>query len=56
MVLVSYLERAIQGINFMLGALWDVPRGNKKAGRYPLARQILLSLFPANASFRHPGN
>jgi hypothetical protein len=56
MVLVSYLERAIQGINFRLGALWDVPTGNKKAGRYPLALHISLALFAANASFRHPGN
>jgi hypothetical protein len=34
MVLVSYLVRAIQGINFRLGALWDVPTGSKKAGPY----------------------
>ena len=56
MVLVSYLVRAIQGINFTLGALWDVPTGNKKAGRYSLARQISLALFAAKAGFRHPGD
>jgi hypothetical protein len=42
MVLVSSPERVIQGVNCRLGALWDMPGGNKKAGRYPLARQVLL--------------
>jgi hypothetical protein len=38
MVLVSYPKRVIHGVNCRLGVLWDVPEGNKKAGRYPLAR------------------
>jgi len=52
MVLVSYPERAIQGINFRLGASWDVARGNKKAGRYLLARARLyrLCVLPMPAS------
>jgi hypothetical protein len=28
----------------------------KRAGRYPLARQVLLSLCAANAGSRHPGD
>jgi hypothetical protein len=47
MVLVSSPESVNQGVNCKLGALWDVPGGNKKAGRYPLARQVLLSLCAA---------
>lgn len=52
-VLVSYPERGIKGVNCRLGVLWDGLRDDKKAGRYPLARQILLSLCAANAGLRH---
>ena len=68
MVLVSYPERVIQGVNCELGVWVDVSGGNKKAGRYVLARQVLLSLGAAvcsvgtasscfgtsNAGLRHP--
>ena len=56
MVLVSYPERVIHGVNCRLGVLLDVSGGNKKAGRYLLARQVLLSLGAANAGFGHPGD
>ena len=39
MVLVSYPERGILGVNCTDSELRDVPRGKKKADRYPLARQ-----------------
>jgi hypothetical protein len=45
-VLVSYPERGIQGVNYWLGALWDVPEGNKKAGRYLLAHWIFCLCAP----------
>jgi hypothetical protein len=54
MVLVSYPERVIRGVICRLGELRDVPGGNKKASRYPLARQVLLSLYAADVGFRHP--
>jgi hypothetical protein len=55
-VLVSSPESVIQGVNCRLGGLWDVPRGNKKAGRFLLGRQVSLSLGTANAGFMRPGD
>ena len=49
MVLVSSPESASQGVNCRLGAQGDVPEGNKKAGRYGLARQVLLPLYAARS-------
>jgi len=60
MVLVSYPKGVIDGIICRGGVLWEVPEGNKKAGCYPLARRVLLSLGAtvcsigtAKAGFRH---
>jgi hypothetical protein len=53
MVLVSYPKRVIHGVICGGGVLWDALRGNKKADRYLLTRQVLLSLGAAKAGFRH---
>jgi len=50
---VSYPERGIQGVNYKFGVLWDASGDNKKAGRYPLARQALLSLCSADPGLGH---
>ncbi len=52
MVVVSYPERVIHGVICRLGGLWNVPRSNKKAGRYPLARQVLLFLVRHQCRFQ----
>jgi hypothetical protein len=56
MVLVSYPDRIIHRVICRLGVLRDVSGGNKKAGRFPLTRQIMLSLCVADAGPKHPSD
>jgi hypothetical protein len=56
MVLVSYPKRVIQRVICRLGGLRDVSGGNKKAGRYALTRQLMLSLCVADAGPKYPSD